>query len=184
MRWLDNLMGWKNVTYDWVADRSRPLVYDFDEHRFCGVRVGGGIDGLAHLGPSDNKNALDPAALSYKALGLDVLYEAEAQRMEGVVFVFEDATMGNYTGTFRWQGKIVSLGRQMTTRDLSAILGEPYWQEAETETDTVLYYEWPGIEAQAAFENDHLASLEISIYPELADADVREMLGVTKPWPY
>jgi hypothetical protein len=184
MRWLDNLMGWKNVTYEWVADKSRPVVYDFDEHRFCGVRVGGGIDGLAHLGPSDNKNAPDPAVLSYKALGLDVLYDEEEQRMEGVVFAFDDATLGTYTGIFRWQGRTVSLGRQTTEPGFIAIFGEAYAREAETDIDTVLYYEWPGVEMQAAFENGRLASLEISMYPELASAEVRQMLGVTKPWTF
>jgi hypothetical protein len=167
-RWLDERLGRMNLTYDWQATRFVSLVYDFDAHRLGGVPLRGPLHGLSSLGPSDNKRERDPAVLSYRAHGIDLIRSGDDELLEGVVFGFGDLRLGSFAGTFRRAGRTFGLSRESREETIERELGVAEFRELEPSGAVVLYYEWPGdVEAQFAFEHGALASLEVSIYPEL-----------------
>jgi hypothetical protein len=167
-RWLDERLGRMNATYDWRPARGMSLTYDFDAHRLNAVPLRGELRGLSFLGPADNKRQRDPAVLRYQKHGIGLIPSDEGERLEGVVFAFGDLELRTYAGAFRHGGQTFRLGRASSEDAVRAALGEPAYREPETEVDVVLYYAWPDeVEAQFAFERGELASLEVSIYPEL-----------------
>ena len=61
-----------NPTRFWVADSRFPLEMDFADHSLSGVRVGGMVERLQRLGPSEDPESAGQGTLCYFTRGVEI----------------------------------------------------------------------------------------------------------------
>jgi|GEM_PF-6754490 len=72
---LPNLLPWirKNRSDSWKRRVGTNLIINIDEASLCGVPIGGRIDDLSHLGPSDYFSRGARSSLVYSRKGLNLI---------------------------------------------------------------------------------------------------------------
>lgn len=143
MRFLRNLLDFRNPTRGWVRDPSRPLELDLDSKSLSGVPLGAPFDSLEFLGPAQRSKG-GTGLWEFSTLG--VVAEEEASRI-GSFFVVaipdENFDVEPYTGAVTIAGQPVSISWISREQDVIQAFGEPTRRDEDPE-ETVLFYEIGG----------------------------------------
>jgi hypothetical protein len=120
------LFGRKNLTQEWTAEPAVPLLVDLEACTFCGVAPGMPVEQLRHLGPSSNKRPLaDAQTLVYSDHGF-LLFLDGANRLETFdINILAEEGMAAYTGTWSFQGRLVTIESSSTPAQIQMLLGKP-----------------------------------------------------------
>jgi hypothetical protein len=185
MGWLDSIFSKPDPTSEWVADAGMTADLDLDRHAVCGVALWDAAERLSVLGPPDNPRPTKFERYRYRPLG--VTFDSSEGCIDAFTLVFDaDAPAIEteaFRGTVRYKGEPITMTSQTREADLVAHFGEPYWRDVDDD-ETVLYYEWAGVEWQFELPlGDRLAVLIVSTRLTLADPEKRAALGIDKPWP-
>jgi hypothetical protein len=143
MKFLRNLLDFRNPTRDWVRDPSRPLELDLDSKSLAGVPLGAPFDSLEFLGPAQKSKH---GSELWESPPLGVVAEAEDSRIGGFFVVpipDESFDVEPYTGTAVIAGKPVSISWISREQDVIQAFGEPTRRDEDPE-ETVLFYEVGG----------------------------------------
>jgi len=183
---LSFLFGPPDRTRRWVRDAAPSLEVDISTNALNGVPIGTSVDGLAALGPVEDRKGLRLNRYEYPSLGIALRAEADGRLWGLEVFLADDAwpPARPFAGAFRYAGQPIPLAA-MGEGDVTAVFGEPYWRDSMDEEEVLLFYEWPAVEWQLEFSADgrRLRALTLTAERVMADPEQRGFYGVTAPWP-
>ncbi len=175
----------RSRTSTWREERGVLLVADLDRFELNGVGLGGGVESLRFLGPSES------AGFDYPSKGLQLDVDQDGL-LEGIVLALRS---GAYLGQAKQElvrefaGRIRLGGRDRTPRELRgefdfvAAWGEPYWRDID-EDETLLFFEFARHEVQVELTTEGVPQvLIVTPEPLMADSAQRDRYGVTKAWP-
>jgi hypothetical protein len=176
-------------TQDWRRDPNLELRFAFDRPALNGVGLGERFDRLAALGPVEDKCALVLDEYSYPSLGVLVSTSA-GETVEGFTLTWQGGPGSRpFAGVCVLGGQEVPLSSDATEAQFIEVFGPPYWRKgcAEDESPSrasTLFYVFREAAWEVTFaEAGTLEAIEVSRESLLANPTIREVYGVTSPWP-
>ena len=143
MRFLQNLLDYRNPTREWVGDPLRPLELELDSKSLSGVPLGAAFDNLEFLGPA-KRSKHGSELWEFSTLG--VVAESEDSRI-GSFFVVpipdDNFDVEPYSGVVSIAGQTVPISWISREQDVKQAFGEPTRRDEDPE-ETVLFYEIGG----------------------------------------
>ncbi len=183
---LEFLLGRRNPTRTWQAGLSQPLAFDLDAATLHGVRLGEPLDRLSLLGPDENLGTHRSGELVYFSAGLTVSFSLSTRCITAYRIVLRDPSEPRFRPfsgpVFAGAGCRLDL-HALDQKGFVDSLGPYYWRDSD-EDESILFYEFTGLEWQVEF-GPHLRfnSLIVTSEPLLADEQQRRAYRVTRPWP-
>jgi hypothetical protein len=189
MTFFENLcaavFGPRNPTRCWSVGFEGEIVFDLDQASLNGVRIDDPLDRLSFLGPDEDRKAYKDGELLYPSKGLDISFSDESQKIVSYRIVGNDPLKQHYLsfrGRFLFDGRHVELAK-INVHEFKRMFGECYWEDND-EGETILFYEFLGLEWQVEFEpHSYFRCITVTNDPIMANEDQRMAYLVTKPWP-
>ena len=171
-----------DITRHWVGDTRFPLELNLSQHSISGARIGGSIDALMRLGPTEDVEFAANEVYCWYSRGLEVTADGGYITGLRILWAAEEG-FKNFPGTCVLRDNQIPLSAESPESDLLCHFGDPYWRDAD-ESEIVLFYEFGTIEWQIELTGaGKLKQMTIASPPLMADCQHRKAYGVTKPWP-
>lgn len=147
---------------------------------------------LVHEHTSMSKSRIDLVEFSIDGFALGDHRPGSLPDVAGVELVEAGSSLcsigvdvGEYDGVFTRSGNSVDLNGGTSPSDVKAILGEPFWEDAD-EDELILFYEFERGHVEIQFEFPDAAGLGYLTLAKpglMSNAEQRNAYGVDKPWP-
>jgi hypothetical protein len=181
---FDDMFGAPDPTRHWKGTEGLVPDLDLDRHALCGVRPGDPVTWLEKLGRCEDQAAAKEGEYRWYTRGIAV--DVDLYAVSAFIVHFADDRSEGYapfSGRCSAHGTGIELTPDTTELEFIRALGEPYWRD-EAEDETILFYEFDGIEWQIEFTSDHrLRLILVMTPPMLADEKQRKTYKIDKPWP-